>query len=88
MLRTTILMDDDLMLRMKRIAHTRGVTLTEVIKDAVTAYIESQPQSGLPSFTATAGGKGEGRSNTARNAKRLVRRAVDPYEGSPHEGKR
>ena len=88
MARTTILMDDDLLLEVKRLAQTRGITLTEVIKNAVRAYVEKQPQSGLPSFTAVAGVKGEAGKRLAQNAKKLARRAVDPYEGSSRERKR
>ena len=88
MARTTILMDDHLLLEVKRLAQTRGITLTEVIKSAVRTYVESQPQGGLPSFTAVASVKGEAGKGLAQNAKKLARRAVDPYEGSSREGRR
>ena len=88
MARTTILMDDDLLLEVKRIAHIRGITLTEVIKNALAAYVESQPKTGLPSFTAVAQSQGEGRKKLAHKAKDLARQAVDPYEGSSREGRR
>src|SRR5437867_3670572 len=83
--RTTILLKDELLLEVRRIAHTKGITITEVIKDALNAYVKSQPRSGLPSFTAVARSKGPGTGNLARNAKKLVARASDPHEGS-HPG--
>ena len=82
MARTSILIQDDLLLEVKRVAHTQGVTITEVIKSALEAYVESQPHQGLPSFTAVGRSKGAGSGNIAKNAKKLVRRAVDPHEGA------
>jgi hypothetical protein len=86
--RTTILIPDDLMLEVKRVAHTQGTTLTEIIKGALRAYVETQPRTHLPSFTAVGRSHGPGSSQIARNAEKLVRRAVDPHEGSAHAGKR
>jgi hypothetical protein len=82
MARTTILIQEELLLEVRRIAHTRGITITEVVKSALKSYVESQPHSGLPSFTAAGRSKGKGSGNIATNARKLVSRAIDPHEGS------
>lgn len=86
--RTTILIQDDLLLEVRRVAQTRGVTLTEVIGNALKTYVESQPHAGLPSFTAAGRSRGPGSGKVARNTRKLVGRSVDPYEGSAREGGR
>ena len=82
MARTTILIQDDLLLEVRRVAHTQGTTITEVIKSALKAYVDIQPYAGVPSFTASGRSKGPGSGNLARQAKKLVPRAIDPHEGS------
>lgn len=77
-----------MLLEIRRLAQTRGTTLTEVVHQALRAYIGTQPAAGLPSFTAAGRGKGPSGKNLGRDAKKLARRAVDPYEGSPREGRR
>jgi hypothetical protein len=92
MARTTILLEDQLLLDVRRVAQTKGTTLTEIIREALTAYVDSQPRGELPSFTAV-GSRGSARSpraraSGARDAEKLARQAVDPYEGSAREGRR
>lgn len=43
-MRTTITLDDHLLRAAKRIAAERGVTLSEVIQDAVRAQVAAKPQ--------------------------------------------
>ena len=88
MARTTILLQDDLLLELKRVAQTRGTTMTDVIHHALRAYLGAQPGSGLPSFTAVARSQEAGRNTMSRTAKKLARHAVDPYEGSERQGRR
>ncbi len=88
MARTTILVQDDLLLDVRRVAKTRGVTLTEVVNTALKAYVDTQPRPGLPSFTGIGRSKGPGSGTLGRNAKRLAARAIDPHEGSAREGRR
>ena len=88
MARTTILLQDDLLLEVKRLAHAKGTTVTAVIHNALRDYVGAQPQAGLPSFTAVSRTKGPETKNLSRQAKKLARRAVDPYEGSPRAGRR
>ena len=88
MARTTILLQDDLLIEVRRLAHTKGTTVTEVIQTALRDYVGTQPHAGLPSFTAVARTKGAASKNLSRQAKKLARRAVDPYEGSPRAGLR
>jgi metal-responsive CopG/Arc/MetJ family transcriptional regulator len=83
MARTTILLQDDLLIEVKRLAHTKGTTVTEVIQTALRDYVDTQPHAGLPSFTAVGRAKGAASKNLSRQAKKIARRAVDPYEGSP-----
>jgi len=86
MTRTTIFVEDDLLLEVRRVAQTSGVTITDVINRALKAYVGTLPQRGLPSFAAVARDK---RSRSGgRTAKHVVRQAVDPYEGSAREGRR
>ena len=82
MARTTILIQDELLLEVRRIAHTKGITITEVVKSALKSYVESQPHGGLPSFTAAGRSSGQGSGTIARNARKHVSRAIDPHEGS------
>jgi hypothetical protein len=88
MARTTILIQDDLLLEVRRVARTQGTTLTEVIKNALKAYVERQPSAGLPSFTGVVPAGSRGKKSLGRNAKAITRRAVDPFEGSAREGER
>lgn len=88
MRRTTLLLNDDVLLEVRRLAQTRGTTLTDVVDRALRAYIDAQPATGLPSFTAAGRSKGSSGRGLGRNAKKVARRAVDPYEGSPREGRR
>ena len=88
MARTTILIQDDLLLEVKRVAHSKGITITEVIKNALQAYIETQPRTGIPSFAGIGRSEGQGSGKLGRNAKNLARRMVDPFEGSSRKAKR
>jgi hypothetical protein len=91
MARTTILIDDQLLLDVRRIAQTKGTTLTEIITEALTAYVGSQPSGALPSFAGVSA-RGSARASrvrgSARDAEKVARQAVDPYEGSAREGQR
>jgi hypothetical protein len=86
--RTTILLPDDLLLEVRRVAQTKRITVTDIIKNALRAYMVGQPHAGLPSFTAVSRTKGPGSRDLARRAKKLARGVVDPYEGSRREGQR
>ena len=88
MARTSILLKDDLLLEVRRIAQTRGTTITDVIHEALRTYVGMQPRSGLPSFTAVGRSEGRDSGNLGRRAKRVARGAVDPHEGSREEGRR
>lgn len=88
MARTTVLLKDDLLIEVKRVAQTRGTTVTQVIHEALRAYVDTQPRSGLPSFTAVGRSQGSDSGNLGRHAKHAARRAIDPHEGSAREGRR
>ncbi len=88
MTRTTILIQDELLLEVKRVARTRGVTVTELIKNALKAYIASEPRPGLPSFTAAPRREGPRDRVVSGKATTIVAGAVDPHEGSRLEGRR
>ena len=86
MARTTILVRDDLLLEVRRVAQTQGVTVTDVVNNALRAYVAMRPPAGLPSFTAVS--RHTDRRGASRTVKKLARAAVDPYEGSSREGRR
>jgi hypothetical protein len=86
--RTTILLQDDLLIEVRRVAHTRGTSVTDVINRALRAYVEAEPQTGLPSFTGVGRSASRKGRNLGRRAKTVARGAVDPHEGSPREGRR
>ena len=88
MARTTILIQDDLLLEVKRVAQSKGLTITDVIKNALQAYCEAQPRTGVPSFAGIGQSKGQGSGKLGKNAKSLVRGRVDPFEGSTRGAKR
>ena len=88
MTRTTILIQDELLLEVKRVARTRGVTVTELIKNALKAYIESEPRPGLPSFTAALRREAPRNRVVTGQARTIAGNAVDPHEGSRLEGRR
>ena len=88
MARTTILLPDDLLHEVKRVAETQGITMTEVIRTALQSHIDAQPLPQLPSFTATGGSPRARARKTSARAGSITRKAVDPHEGSAREGRR
>lgn len=78
MARTTILLDDDLLLEVKQLARANGVTATEVIREALKAYIERQQRTRTLSFTGV--GK-SGRRSISKQAEAILRRKGDRREG-------
>jgi hypothetical protein len=88
MARTTILIQDGLLLEVKRVAQSQGTTITEVINSALQAYVGAQPHAGLPSFTGIGRSKGPVGAKLGRKAKRLAAHIIDPFEGSSRTGKR
>ncbi len=82
MARTTILLDDNLLLEVRSIASRKGTTTTDVIKEALTEYVRKQPAQGLPSFTGIGRSKGKGAGRISENIDESLRRKIDPYEGA------
>lgn len=78
MARTTILLDDDLLLEVKQLARTNGTTATEVIRKALKTYIRRQRQARIPSFTGV--GK-SGRHSISERAEEMLRRKINRREG-------
>lgn len=78
MARTTILLDDDLLLEVKQLARANGITATEVIREALKAYIERQQRTRTLSFTGV--GK-SGRRSISKQAEAILRRKADRREG-------
>jgi metal-responsive CopG/Arc/MetJ family transcriptional regulator len=72
MKRTTILLDDDLLLEVKHMAQLKGTTATNVIKEAVKAYVNAKPHGNLPSFT----GIGKAGRRLAENSEKILRKAA------------
>jgi predicted transcriptional regulator len=74
MTRTTILLDDDLFLEVKRLARTNGTTVTEVMREALKAYIGQQRRARTLSFTGM--GK-SGRRSISKKAEEILRQKAD-----------
>jgi hypothetical protein len=73
MARTTILMDDSLLLEVKQMARVKHTTATEIIHEALTSYLEGQKSAALPSFAAS--GR-SGKKSISRNAETILRRGL------------
>lgn len=78
MTRTTILLDDDLLLEVKQLARANGITATEVIREALKAYIGEQRRARPLSFAGV--GK-SGRRSISKKAEEVLRRKADRREG-------
>ncbi|MBI2821785.1 MAG: type II toxin-antitoxin system VapB family antitoxin [Acidobacteria bacterium] len=78
MARTTILLDDHLLLEIRNLAQTRKTTTTEVVREALTAYIKRQSRTRVPSFTGLGG---SGKRSVSRSAEALLRRHIKRHEG-------
>jgi hypothetical protein len=82
MARTTILLDDHLLVELRSIASKKGTTTTQVIKEALTEYLGKQPVQGLPSFTGIGKSKGKGKGRISERIEHSLKGKVDPYEGA------
>ena len=78
MARTTILLDDDLLLEVKQMARARGLTVTEVVREALEASLKRQSRPPVLSFTGV--GR-SGRRSISKDAEKALRRKVDRREG-------
>ena len=78
MKRTTILLDDDLLLEIKRVARTSGTTATDVIREALKSYVEKNRSKPKLSFTGV--GK-SGRSSIAKHSEKILKRNANRREG-------
>ena len=78
MARTTMLLDDDLLLEVKQLARARGSTATEIVKEALKAYVGRRRPTRLLSFTKA--GR-SGRRSISQNAEQILRRRADSQEG-------
>lgn len=78
MARTTILLDDNLLLEVKHLARTNRTTTTEVIRSALKAYLGRRRRTRKLSFTGV--GK-SGRRSISKSAEELLRRKINSREG-------
>jgi predicted transcriptional regulator len=78
MTRTTILLNDDLMLRVRQLARANGTTMTVIIRQALEAYVGQQQQGRILSF---AGVGNSGRRSISKNAEEILRRKGDRRKG-------
>ena len=85
MTRTTILLEDDLLFEVRRAAKATGVTVTEIVRGALKAYISRQSRPRLPSFAAIGRSKGPG--NIAVNADKILRDDIKPHKGWKSRGR-
>ena len=73
MARTTLILDDNILLDVKQLARARRTTATQIIHEALTAYVKLQPDSALPSFVGSAR---SGKHSVAKNAETILRRGL------------
>ena len=52
MARTTVILKENLMLEVKQLARAKQTTTTQIIHEALTAYVEAVKTATLPSFVA------------------------------------
>lgn len=78
MARTTIILDDDLLLEVKQLARANGTTATAIIREALKTYIERQRRARTLSFTGV--GK-SGRRSISKRAEAILRRKAKSREG-------
>lgn len=76
--RTTILLDDDLLLEVKQLARAQGTTTTEVIRAALHAHLQQHGRSRRPSFTSV--GR-SGRRSISAKAEDILRQKAKRHEG-------
>ena len=70
MTRTTILLENDLLLRVKQLAHTQGTTFTAILREALSSYLEAKQEPRSFSFIAT-GQSGKG--NLSEDVEKILR---------------
>lgn len=78
MARTTLLLADDLLLEVKRLAREQGKTSTQIVREALDAYIAQQQRPQLPSFTGV--GR-SGRRSVSEKAEEILKRQANQREG-------
>jgi hypothetical protein len=78
MARTTILLEEGLLLEVKQLARSQGTTTTEIIRAALKAYIGRRQRARVPSFTGV--GR-SGRRSISKNAEAILRQKVESQEG-------
>lgn len=77
MARTTLLLADDLLLEVKRLAREQGKTSTQIVREALDAYIAQQQRPQLPSFTGV--GR-SGRRSVSEKAEEILKRQANQRE--------
>ena len=73
MARTTVILDDNVLLDIKHLAQARRTTATHIIHEALTAYVERESGSKLPAFAAS--GR-SGKRSVARNSEALLQKGL------------
>lgn len=78
MARTTILLDDALLLAVKQLARVKSTTATEIIRQALKAYVKREQRVAVPSFAAV--GR-SGQSSVSEQAEEILQREAKREEG-------
>jgi metal-responsive CopG/Arc/MetJ family transcriptional regulator len=78
MTRTTILLDNNLLLEIKQLARANGTTATAIIREALETYVEQRRPARSLSFTCV--GR-SGRSSISKDAEAILRRKADRRRG-------
>ena len=73
MARTTVILKENLMLEVKQLARAKQTTATQIIHEALTAYVEAVKTATLPSFVAA--GR-SGKRSVSKSAETLLRRGL------------
>ena len=78
MTRTTILLENNLLLEIKQLARANGTTSTAIIREALETYVEQRRAARSLSFTGV--GR-SGRSSVSKDAEAILRRKADRRKG-------
>jgi hypothetical protein len=74
------MLDNDLLLEIKRLAQTQGTTSTNVIHEALAEYVAERRSGRSRRLSFTSVGK-SGRRTVSKNAETILRKKVDRREG-------
>mgnify|MGYP001102822862 CR=1 FL=1 len=78
MTRTTILLDNNLLLEIKQLARANGTTASAIVREALETYVDQRRPARSLSFTGV--GR-SGRASVSKDAEAILRRKADRRKG-------